>query len=102
MPCEVSCSALGGSAEGMAASEPGVPRSGLLRVGTWNVSHWSVERAVVVAQDIAFDVLAVQEMHLAVHPWRELGLKHKPLACSFTTAAPFAPWAPLTMANHVV
>ena len=68
MPCEVSCSALGGSAEGMAASEPGVPRSGLLRVGTWNVSHWSVERAVVVYQDIAFDVLAVQETHLAVHP----------------------------------
>ena len=68
MACEASCSALGGSADGRLVCGSPVPSPGTLRVGTWNVSHWSGERAVVVSQDIGFDVLAVQETHLAVHP----------------------------------
>ena len=48
---------------GCGASSPGG-----LRIGTWNMSHWSQEKMAVVMEDIAADVLAVQETHLAALP----------------------------------
>jgi hypothetical protein len=44
------------------------PQSRGLRIGTWNLSHWSPERAAVIAGDVGVDVLAVQETHLAMLP----------------------------------
>ena len=44
------------------------PSVGCLRVGTWNMSHWTVDRAGSIAQDIPVDVLAIQETHLAPLP----------------------------------
>ena len=44
------------------------PREGLLRIGTWNISGWSPEKAVIIAEDVHFDVLALQETHLARFP----------------------------------
>ena len=44
------------------------PPSGGLQIGTWNVSHWSPERAAVIAADVKVDILAMQETHLAVMP----------------------------------
>ena len=41
---------------------------GSLRVGTWNMSHWTVAKASLVAYSLAVDVLAVQETHLAKIP----------------------------------
>ena len=41
------------------------PSSGMLRVGTWNVSRWCLSRLEVVCDSIAVDLLAVQETHLA-------------------------------------
>jgi exonuclease III len=52
-----------------------------LRLGSWNVSHWTPAKAAIIAQDIGADILAVQETHLATLPleWahgtcRNLGL----------------------------
>ena len=45
----------------------GVPAR-VLRVGTWNLSHWTAEKVTTIAQDIPVDVLAVQETHLAKVP----------------------------------
>ena len=42
-----------------------VHRPGGIRIGTWNVSGWSLLRAGVVAEVIQADVLAVQETHLS-------------------------------------
>ena len=39
-----------------------------LRIGTWNMSHWTVDKAMVISRDIPVDVLAVQETHLAPLP----------------------------------
>ena len=41
---------------------------GGLWVGTWNITPWSPESAVVISTDIAADILAVQETHLAALP----------------------------------
>ena len=39
-----------------------------LSIGTWNVSGWSAAKAAVAAQEVAMDILAVQETHLAAIP----------------------------------
>ena len=44
------------------------PEERVLRVGTWNMSHWSAAKVAVVASTISVDVLAVQETHLAPVP----------------------------------
>ena len=44
------------------------PDSGLLRVGTWNMSHWTVDKANIIVRDIPVDVLAIQKTHLAPLP----------------------------------
>ena len=49
-------------------AEDGAPSQGGLRIGTWNLSHWSLDKVAVVAEDIAADILAIQETHLAVLP----------------------------------
>ena len=41
--------------------------TGGLRVGTWNVSHWSVPK-VDISAGLGLDVLALQETHLAPVP----------------------------------
>ena len=41
---------------------------GGLRIGTWNMSHWSQEKLAVVTADIDADILAVQETHLGALP----------------------------------
>ena len=41
---------------------------GGLRIGTWNMSHWSKDKLMVIKDDIGVDLLAVQETHLAAHP----------------------------------
>ena len=71
-------------AAGRVPSPSMVPRSPVpmgVRIGTWNMSGWSAERAEVVLRDVAVDILAVQETHLASLPleWahsttRRLGL----------------------------
>lgn len=45
-----------------------VPLAGTLRVGTWNMSHWSVDKVHTIVRDIPVDVLALQETHLAPLP----------------------------------
>ena len=62
-----------------AASLPGSPRTssprsalpGALRVGTWNISHWSRAKVERAAVEIPFDILAVQETHLASLPLQQ-------------------------------
>ena len=44
------------------------PPAGILRVGTWNVSHWTAAKANIIASDIGADITAVQETHLAAFP----------------------------------
>ena len=40
----------------------------MLRVGTWNMSHWTEQKALLVAGAIDVDILAIQETQLAVVP----------------------------------
>ena len=47
---------------------PAAVASEVLRVGTWNLSHWTAVKAQVVADEVPTDVLAVQETHLATLP----------------------------------
>ena len=72
---------VGDSTGGLLAprQEPGVA-SDLVRLGTWNMSGWRAAKVRTVLPEIAVDVLALQETHLAVMPlqWahgtvRELG-----------------------------
>ena len=70
-------------------TQPSPPQAGRrpaaalsLRLGSWNVSHWTPPKAGIIAQDIGVDILAVQETHLAFLPleWahgscRSLGLR---------------------------
>ena len=44
------------------------PLAGRLRVGTWNMSHWTVDKAGSIVRGIPVDVLALQETHLAPLP----------------------------------
>ena len=37
----------------------------MLRVGTWNISHWSSFKAHLAASSIPMDILALRETHLA-------------------------------------
>ena len=53
--------------------DAGVPAAagsgaGLVRIGAWNLSHWTAARAAAIAYDVAAAVLAVQETHLAALP----------------------------------
>ena len=57
------------------------PQPGEVRVGTWNMSHWSAAKATLIATMVGAEVVAVQETHLAPLPleWahtttRSLGL----------------------------
>ena len=66
-----------GAAPSLAAAD-----SHLLRLGTWNVSHWTSPKASIIASEIGVDVLALQETHLASFPLecahgtcRNLGLR---------------------------
>ena len=46
----------------------GPPSEGLLptlRVGSWNLTGWTAERATVIATSVPVDLLAIQETHLA-------------------------------------
>lgn len=43
--------------------------SGFLRLGTWNVSHWTAAKAQLIAAEVGVDVLAIQETHLAAFLW---------------------------------
>ena len=52
---------------GAAAPSGGVPDA-ILRIGTWNLSHWTPARADLIAMSVQADVLAVQETHLAETP----------------------------------
>ena len=42
--------------------------SGLLRVGTWNMSHWTVPKLGLLRAELAVDIVALQETHLASVP----------------------------------
>ena len=44
------------------------PLAGGLRIGTWNMSHWTVDKVQTIARDIPVDILAIQETHLAPLP----------------------------------
>jgi hypothetical protein len=44
------------------------PGEAVLRVGTWNMSHWTAEKVAMVAENVAVDILALQETHLAQVP----------------------------------
>lgn len=55
---------------------------GSIRLGTWNMSHWTAAKARAAIGETGVDVLAVQETHLAVMPlqWahrsvREVGVR---------------------------
>ena len=47
---------------------PGREPSSSLRIATWNISHWSRPKVERAAFEIPFDILAVQETHLAIVP----------------------------------
>ena len=42
--------------------------SAAVRLGTWNMSHWTAPKAHVIATEVNIEVLAVQETHLATFP----------------------------------
>ena len=44
------------------------PEESVLRVGTWNMSHWTRQKAVLAAGAIGVDILAIQETQLAAVP----------------------------------
>jgi exonuclease III len=44
------------------------PFGAALRIGSWNLSHWSPEKAERAAVEVPFDILAVQKTHLAMVP----------------------------------
>ena len=52
---------------GAAAPVGGVPGP-VLRLGTWNMTHWSAAKVSLVAATIPADLLAIQETHLAKVP----------------------------------
>ena len=54
-------------ASGASAPVGGAPDA-TLRIGSWNVTHWTAATASVVATSVLADVLAVQETHLAPLP----------------------------------
>ena len=65
-------------------SSPSPPAASVpvLRLGSWNLSHWTPAKAALIALEIGVDVLAVQETHLATFPLecahgtcRNLGLR---------------------------
>ena len=39
-----------------------------LRIGTWNLSHWTAPKVTTVASYVQADILAIQETHLAPLP----------------------------------
>ena len=49
----------------LAARGASAPQGGALRVGSWNLTGWTAERATVIATAVPADILAVQESHLA-------------------------------------
>ena len=61
MPSDLPAWRVRGGAEPPGAADAGV------RVGTWNVSHWSVPKVDICA-GLGLDVLALQETHLAPVP----------------------------------
>ena len=44
------------------------PTTGGLRIGTWNMSHWTVDKVQTIVRDVPVDILALQETHLAPLP----------------------------------
>ena len=46
----------------------GIAAGGRLRIGTWNMSGWRAAKARAVFGEVAAEVLAVQETHLAAMP----------------------------------
>ena len=79
------------------------PRTGhILRVGTWNISHWSAPKATVVARDIPVDVLAVQETHLAAVPLQWAHSSAQRLSFSLHHGTLFHPSSARSMAGPVV
>jgi hypothetical protein len=40
----------------------------VVRLGTWNMSHWTAAKAHIVATEVDVDILAVQETHLSAFP----------------------------------
>ena len=81
-----------------------VPLAGTLRVGTWNMSHWSVDKVHTIVRDIPVDVLALQETHLAPLPsrWSGPAPPLPPFTFTFITGAPLLPWVARPMADLVV
>ena len=62
--------------EATAGARP--PPDGEVRLGTWNVSHWSAVKADLIATTIGASILAVQETHLAPLPleWAHTTARH--------------------------
>eukprot|EP00667_Euglena_gracilis_P019095 EG_transcript_20417 len=50
------------------SAPPSEADASLLRVGTWNMSHWMADKAALIASSFDVDILAVQETHLAPLP----------------------------------
>ena len=59
---------MGGSAPLLIGGQP------IIRLGAWNMSHWTAPKVALVAATVRADVLAVQETHLAALP---LDVAHK-------------------------
>ena len=47
---------------------PAPEEEGVIRIGTWNISHWTAAKVAVIATLVQADVLAIQETHLAPLP----------------------------------
>ena len=68
------------------------PHPGEVRLGTWNVSHWSAAKATVIAMSIGASVLAVQETHLAPVPLEWAHTTVSSLGLHLHHGRPAVPW----------
>ena len=48
------------------APEGGMASGGVIRVGTWNMSHWALHKLDIIQRELGVDLLALQETHLAL------------------------------------
>ena len=73
----------------------------LLRIGTWNMSHWTVPKVSLVTSRMAMDILAIQETHLAPIPLTTAHRTSFILGYIFITAAPSHLWPTLNIVDPV-
>lgn len=76
------------------------PEGGVVRVGTWNISHWTAAKVALISTMVQADILAVQETHLAPLPleWRTRRSARRGYIC--ITGGQLSRWPTRSTAAH--